>query len=380
MKLRVGGVRASGDGYPNAEETLRLLAAGGQVEIIECGARLPASLHLWRLARAPLGRKALGLVRLLALNLASVFRVVWAQRREAAPVYVPYPAVFFLWLLSWMPRRLRPYCIADAYISVWDSMFRDRAGTTHDGLLSRTVRAMEGRALRAAARVVVDTRANLDYLADVLALPKSRLVALPLAIHERPFVAARGTTPAGGPLTVCFVGTMIPLHGIDAMLDGLAPLMGDARFHFVFIGDGQSADALRRLIAGLNARNIEWIPEWQSSVSLAEQIGRADVCLGVFGGGGKAARVLPFKLYLYFAAGKPVISQPAMSMPGAAPFPPLVTSAPAALADTLLQLQADPAQREHLGREAAAYYDRWFANARVCEAWGEMIAAQQAST
>ena len=46
---------------------------------------------------------------------------------------------------------LRPSCIADAYISLWDSMFRDRGAASAAGLASRWVKSLERRSLRAAS-------------------------------------------------------------------------------------------------------------------------------------------------------------------------------------------------------------------------------------
>jgi glycosyltransferase involved in cell wall biosynthesis len=57
----------------------------------------------------------------------------------------------------------------------------------------------------------------------------------------------------------------------------------------------------------LKVRNIsftEWIPYEQ----LAEKMAQAHVCLGIFGEGGKARRVIPNKVFQGLATGMPVIT------------------------------------------------------------------------
>ncbi len=78
--------------------------------------------------------------------------------------------------------------------------------------------------------------------------------------------------------------------------------------------------------------------------------------------------MLPFKLYMYLASGKAIISQSSLSTPQGVPSPPIESvSEPLAkdLADAILRLAADPDRRDRMAREVAAYYRRWLANSCV---------------
>jgi len=383
--LIVAGLRASGSGYPNAEQTLRQLQEHGVARIRDLGRPLPPQLHLWKLrALSPL-RQLWILARLGMGNAGSLLRVLLAVRGGDAPVYVPYPSLFFMWLASWLPAALRPQCIVDAYISIWDSMFRDRS-RGGDSAASRWVRRIEARALGAAALVLVDTEANRQAMIDDFGLRPERVRSLPLATDSAALLAVEEAADRAGPLRIVFVGTLIPLHGVPAILDALRRLREDpaqrGRFAFRFVGDGQLGPALEAFIAAQDAAEphlpaIGWVREWQPLDAVAREIAAADVCLGVFGGDGKAARVLPFKLYMYLAAGRAVISQSRLSLPQGAPPPPLVavdSADGAELARALVALADDGGRRRALGRQAREYFRAQLAPERLMSHWRELLA------
>src|SRR3546814_20833323 len=103
------------------------------------------------------------------------------------------------------------------------------------------------------------------------------------------------------------------------------------------------------------------ISDWSSGVCssdlLADQLAQADICLGIFGGGGKASRVLPFKMYLAMAAGKAIITQEAYGTPGTPAIPALVVPPTAdALKAAILDLASNRDERARLEQVAVTYY------------------------
>lgn len=377
--LIVGGLHAGGAGYPNARQTLRLLHDRLGIKIIECGVWLPETMQLWRLTKQGALHFIAGVFRLAFGNLLSLIRVFRQQVGGWVPVYVPYPAVFILWWASWLPGRLRPEIVADAYISPWDAMFRDRHDSQGGGWLEYLLKRFEARAYRAATVLIVDTEANRSYMAKEFGLPIDRLVAIPLAIEEDDFLASPSspaTARKDSNVNVLFVGTLIPLHGLDIILGAIENLLEDTRLSVRIIGNGQMAPLLEEFMMRHGSGRVQWIRTWCDLPAIADEISRADICLGVFGGTGKASRVLPFKLYLYMAAGKPVISQQALSTPGLAPYPPISdvhTPTPETLAKTINELIGDVAKRKKLGAEARTYYLRWLSNQQVVTHWQALL-------
>lgn len=381
-RLHIAGVALRGSGYPNAVQTLQTLAASPAWQVEDHADWLPDDVHLWRIARGPLSaRMRLG-ARLVFGNLLALLRLSWALGRRPGWVYAPYPAAFLLWWASWLPRHWRPRIVADAYISMWDSAFRDRATGNRQGqgLASRIAKAFEGRALRAATVVLVDTVANRQLMVAEFGLDPARVRAVPLAIDVATFQSAPGSpTPvAGAPMRVLFVGTLIPLHGIGVLADAVRMAGPDCAMEFLFVGDGQESATVEDLVADPVRAPIQWERGWLDLREVAARIAAADVCLGVFGGDGKAARVLPFKLYMALAAGKAVVTQERYSLPEGLPPLPVqtVTADAGALLEALLSLRQDRSRRLDMEAAAAAYYRRWLGPEALLAAWQGIVASQ----
>lgn len=384
MKLYVGGMHLGGAGYPNAVNTIALLRNESSFDVIEYGYWMPDDIRLWSIARGGKLALLIFMARIFWGNLYSVFRVCSACFRESAPVYVPYPSLFFLWFVSFLPKKFRPFCIADAYISIWDSMFRDRGAAQSGGFVASLVRRVEARSLRAASVVLVDTQANKTMFIENFGLHPDKVLSLPLAIDEKCFNPIEVVDPVkkDSVITVLFVGTLIPLHGIPVLLDAVHLLSSEQRIAFRFIGDGQLASDVESFIGKEKSEQLVWIREWCSLERIACEISSADICLGVFGGTEKAARVLPFKLYMYLAAGRAVISQSLLSVPEGAPSPPILAVTPAnaeSLADAIRTLADDAALRHQLAQDSKVYFHECLSNASVLRAWISNIATRFSS-
>lgn len=369
-RLRVAGAALRGSGYPNAERTVAILSASGEWDVTDAADWLPPDMHLWRLVRGTWRQRVELVLRLGFSGFKQAVRALYASSKTL--VYVPYPAPLMLWWLSFCPRRWRPKCIADAYISIWDSMFRDRANGSTGSVAARLLWRFERRSLRAAHRVLVDTQANrLQLIAD-FDLSPDRVFSVPLAINEDKFLSIipRPTGDARR-LRVLFVGTLVPLHGIDTLLAAIEELAGDDRFEFRLVGDGQMTSTVEAFVESVNPQNFTWAKSWYSLERIADEISQADICLGVFGGQAKAARVLPFKIYMYLAAGRPVVTQSSMSRPGEAPAPPVFSTSFGALsiADALRIAFDDRTKLASMARESREYYLQWLCNAKLAGAW-----------
>ena len=291
-KILVAGYYAEGDGYPNGRITQSLLAERLGLDLRDLGAAM-GDRPLWKMAGDGAVAKLATLARIVFHNTVSALRVLWHGRRRRDVVYVRYPAIPFMLLMSLLPRRLRPRCYVDAFISIWDSMFVDRRRDT-SGRAARVVRALERRALAAADKVLVDTVANAAYMIEQFGLVPERVIALPLGVDESAWVRPTDSERGDTRFTITFIGTFIPLHGIATIAAAVTRFDASENIRFRFVGDGQEAPVLAELIARRPDLAIDWQREWQTPRQLAAIVAQSDVCLGVFGGGGKAARVLPY--------------------------------------------------------------------------------------
>jgi len=138
------------------------------------------------------------------------------------------------------------------------------------------------------------------------------------------------------------------------------------------IGRGQDLPATRR--AAGQASYATWI-DWAEPEELPAIVGEHDVCLGIFGTGAKALRVVPNKVYQGAAAGCAIITSDTVpqreALGDAATFVP--PGDPAALAEAVRVLAADPSRVWTLRRVAYARADRHFRPAEVVWALHERL-------
>jgi glycosyltransferase involved in cell wall biosynthesis len=154
--------------------------------------------------------------------------------------------------------------------------------------------------------------------------------------------AADGVVAETVPLRVAFFGLYTPLQGAPVIGEALGKL-GGAPVRATMIGHGQEFDATQAAAEG--GCPTEWI-EWVDSAELPGLIAAHDVCLGIFGTGPKALRVVPNKVFQGAAAGCAVVTSGTAPQrralgDGAVYVPP---GDAAALAEALIRLAGDRAE------------------------------------
>jgi glycosyltransferase involved in cell wall biosynthesis len=251
---------------------------------------------------------------------------------------VGYPGHFDFPAARWAARG-RPV-VFNPLVSLADTLVSDRGRFRPGSLGARTLVAVDRRAFRSADVVVADTAAHADFLARSTGAARSRFAVCLVGAEERIF---QPVWRPSEPFTCLFVGKLIPLHGLETILEAarLAP-----EIPFRIVGSGQ-------LDAQLDAPppNVEWV-RWIEYERLPEELARAGCALGIFGTSGKARRVIPNKAYQALACGTPLVTgdTPAVRellVDGESAL--LVPSGDApALAAAIRRLAEDPSLAEHL--------------------------------
>jgi glycosyltransferase involved in cell wall biosynthesis len=361
QRVLVVGVHQATDAYPNTryrlEHLQRRFDATHVNEPLWTGAGGGVAS-----ARAPVCT----LARALGAHARIWWRLATAPRADVA--YVPYPAVGVALVLGLLPRRRRPSRIVlDGFISVYDTIVNDRRLWQPRALLARLLWRLERLAFRRADVVVVDTPQNARFYADLFALPPARFVPVPLATNETAY-RPMPIPPAQGPARVLFIGTLVPLQGIETIGHAIRLLSHRPDVQFTILGDGQDAPRLEASLGGM--ANVTWVRRWHSAEELAGAIAASDLCLGIFGGTDKAQRVCPYKLYAYAAVGRAAITGDTAWLRSVVasgidpPFHPVAVDDPAALAGAIAFLLDHPAERDRLAANARRFYETSLANAR----------------
>lgn len=288
-------------------------------------------------------------------------RLIRTARRQPRPdvVLVGYLGHFDVRLARALFRRTP--IVLDHLIGASDTA-RDRQ--LSGGFRQVLLRAIDSGALRSADLVVVDTD---EHLAALPGQYRDRGVVVPVGAPRPWFDAAlppsAGDAETGdgqspdeqspdeqGPLRVLFFGLYTPLQGTPVIGGALARLAGSP-IEATMIGKGQDA-AETRQAAAANAA-VRWL-EWVGPDELPELVAAHDVCLGIFGTGPKALRVVPNKVFQGAAAGCAIVTSDTApqrrALGDAAVFVP--PGDPDALADALLRLAGDRAELRR-ARQAA---------------------------
>ena len=270
-----------------------LAAAGAQVDTCN------APLGLSTADRVAMLRRPWR-VPLLAVRLAARWtRLARLSRRVPVPdvVLVGYLGHFDVHLARLLFRGTP--VVLDHLVGASDTA-RDRG--VPGGLRQRLLVRLDAAALRAATVVVVDTQEQAQALP---AAYRDRAVVVPVGAPADWFAAgAHPPVPGTGPLKVVFYGLYTPLHGAPVIGAALGALAG-APVAATMIGRGQDA-AVTRAAAAANP-DVTWL-DWVPAADLPALVAGHDVCLGIFGTGPKALRVVPNKVYQGAAAGTAVVT------------------------------------------------------------------------
>jgi glycosyltransferase involved in cell wall biosynthesis len=278
--------------YPRVQVLQEGFAALGD-EVLECN----VPLRLDTAARVRMLRRP-WTVPLLALKLAACWvRLIARARRFRGVdlVVVGYMGHFDVHLarLLW-PRT--PVAL-DHLVSAGDTAL-DRGASS--GWLVRLLERLDRAAVNAAHFPCVDTP---EHRERVWLPARPRSVVVPVGASNVWFYPP--ARPAGDRVMVIFFGSFTPLQGAPVIGEALRLLADDERFAFTIVGRGQDFDATRAAAAG--ASNVEWI-DWVEPEQLPYLVACHDVCLGIFGTGPKALRVVPNKVFQGAAAGTAIVT------------------------------------------------------------------------
>jgi glycosyltransferase involved in cell wall biosynthesis len=234
-------------------------------------------------------------------------------------------------------------------ISLHDTLVGDRSRFREGLFTARVLWVVDRRALRLSDLVVSDTEANADFLAELGDLPRSRVRVCLVGAEDRLFHA--GWRP-DEPFRVLFVGKLIPLHGVETILEA-ARLVPELEVRV--IGSGQLDEAMEA-----RPPNVEWV-EWIEYDDLPREYWGAGCALGIFGTSDKARRVIPNKAYHALACGAPLITADTPAArellrdeESALLVPP---GDPSALAEAIRRVAADPDLARSLSRGGRAVYE-----------------------
>jgi glycosyltransferase involved in cell wall biosynthesis len=278
--------------YPRVRVLQEGFAALGE-DVLECN----VPLRLNTAARVRMLRRPWLVPLLVAKLTATWLRLLVRARRFRGVdlVVVGYMGHFDVHLarLLW-PRT--PVAL-DHLVSARDTALDRRVSSRW---LVRLLERLDRAAVNAAHFPCVDT---VEHRERVCLAARDRSVVIPVGAPSDWFYPP--VRPVRERVRVVFFGSFTPLQGAPVIGEALRLLADDQRFAFTIVGRGQDYDETRAAAAG--ADNVEWI-DWVEPEQLPYLVACHDVCLGIFGTGPKALRVVPNKVFQGAAAGTAIVT------------------------------------------------------------------------
>jgi glycosyltransferase involved in cell wall biosynthesis len=197
--------------------------------------------------------------------------------------------------------------------------------------------------------VLCDTQAHLQYFHETIGIPLHKLQILPVGVNTDDFKPAP-QQHTGNTFIAGFYGGFIPLQGTKMIVETANYLREHTDIHFRLIGDGFEYKAMKKLAEQYQLTNISF-PGWVDYNKLAEEVNAFDICLGIFGETQKADVVIPNKIFHYASLRKAIITKDTPAIreifeDGRDIL--LCKNTPADIAEKILLLKNDPAQREQI--------------------------------
>lgn len=257
----------------------------------------------------------------------------------ADTVLVPFPGHFLMPLAWVLTRRPRKKLIFDAFVSLYDTDVGDRRRFSPWRPRAWMLWAADWLSMHLADEVLIDTETHRRFLIGKFHIKPSRIRVIYLEARKDIFYPIRNhKSEIRDRFEIFFYGTVIPLQGIEYILDAARILEEqNAPVHFSMVG----SEKLKRMVEKAGGKNIAagaFVP----MEKLPDMIRNADLCLGIFGMSGKARRVIPHKVVDAIACGVPVLTADTPAMRERFAGHPLVRLVRpgdgAALAEAILQL------------------------------------------
>ena len=363
MRVLYFGTYSLGEGYPRNSVIIRGLRDNG-IDVVECHA------DLWHGTKDKIAgaRTLAGFVKVgprLITTYLSLIRQ-FCNAPDFDMIIVGYTGQIDIFLAKVLNSRRKKPLILDAFISLFDTIVKDRGLIKSGTLKANLLWWLDKTACSLADLALLDTRAHIDYFAQEFGLPKNRFVRVLVGGDEvvnrsgpnsRAPEAKEGS---GKGFNVLYFGTYIPLHGIEYIVRAAKIVAADRDIRFTLVGTGQLLNAMQGLAADLGCKNIEFVSRWSSSAELATYIRRANVCLGIFGTTRKASRVIPCKIYDCMAFGKPIITADTLAarelLTNAETALLVDTGSPEAIVKAIGRLKRDNPLSLKIGRNAKNVY------------------------
>jgi glycosyltransferase involved in cell wall biosynthesis len=293
---------------------------------------------------------------------------------------VGYPGQFDVYLARLLSRLKGKPLVWDIFMSIY-LIAAERGLDRSSALAVRALRALERRACRLPDRLILDTSEYVQWFQETHGVSPDRFRLVPTGADDRTFrptrAPARGPGWRDGTFRALYYGSFIPNHSVETIVEAAHLLAGETGIHFELIGAGPDEPKARALAEKYGLKNLTFAG-WMDKDELVKRIAAADICLGAFGSSPQSLMTVQNKIYEGLAMAKPVITGDSAAIRQA--FQPGLhlwvceRENPAALAEAIRRLHAEPALRTTMGEAGYRLFCEAYSLARIGETFRQHLA------
>jgi glycosyltransferase involved in cell wall biosynthesis len=304
---------------------------------------------------------------------AEVAGELWRMRRDRPDAYlVTFRAFEVLPLVLALAGR-RPV-VYDEFINPVEWFVEEHRKLRPGSLGARALRGAFRAMMARCASVLADTASHAEHAAALMDLPRELWSVVPVGTDEATF---RPTERAPGtPFRVLYYGSMLPLHGLDVLLEAAVLLAGRDDIVFEVVGGGEADRARVDAAVGRGARleYRSWVP-YEELPALFAAVGLA--IGGPLGGTVQSRYVITGKTFQFLASAVPTLvganleshvfddRRDALVVP---------QGDPAALAEACSWAAEHPGELAEIGRRGRELFERRWSRPQIASALGAALA------
>jgi colanic acid biosynthesis glycosyl transferase WcaI len=248
--------------------------------------------------------------------------------------------------------------------------------------LHRSLAKIAGFLYRSCDRLVVVTPAFKEYLIQHWRVPEEKIFVVENGVETSlfrltPSVAIRRELDAEEKFVASYIGTMGNAHGLETLLDAATLLRERApQILFLLVGEGAEKARITSLARSRGLDNVRFVDQ-QPREKIPAYISASDACLVLLKKTELFKTVLPTKMLEFMSCARPVIlgvdghARKVMERANAGIF--ITPEDPAALAEAVMRLAADPVLRESLGRNGRQHILRYFSRQDTAKLYLEVL-------
>lgn len=232
-----------------------------------------------------------------------ILKLIYARFTKRPDVYLltfrGYELLPFLWLITLGKKR-----IFDEFINLIEWTVYEHKKIKEKTVVAHVLWRVYRFFLKRADIILTDTTIHAKYSAQLMMLPVEKYQAIPVSTDEtvfKPLNVGKLDT-----FRVFYYGNMLPLHGLQYVLEAAVMLKDNLDISFLFVGGGKETKVMvtKAQEEGARIEYKSWVPFDKLPVLAAQ----SSLCLGgPFGNTLQARMVVTGKTYQFLAMAEPTL-------------------------------------------------------------------------